>query len=157
MTSNELMSLLHAPFDPAELEWKPQVVQGNRALAVPFVDARCVMTRLDRCFGLGGWQTTYQPLPDGNVVCKLRVKVGDVWIEHEDVGGASEQPDCGDRLKAAFSDALKRVAVHVGIGRYIYRLPAVWCDYDPAKRRFLETPRLPDWAVPAKRTARKSA
>jgi hypothetical protein len=40
-----------------------------------------------------------------------------------DVGGPSEQPDEGDRVKAAFSDALKRAAVKFGIGRYLYRLP----------------------------------
>jgi hypothetical protein len=63
-----------------------------------------------------------------------------------DVGGPSEQPDGGDRLKAAFSDALKRAAVKFGIGRYLYRLPQQWADYDPAKRQFSAAPRLPDWA-----------
>jgi len=131
-TSADLLSKLHAPFEPEELEW-------------------------NRVFGLGGWQTSYQPLPDGNVVCTLRVRVGEEWVSHADVGGPSEQPDAGDRMKAAFSDSLKRAAVHVGVGRYLYKLTPQWVEYDPAKRRFLETPRLPDWAVPAKRTSKKSA
>jgi hypothetical protein len=36
-----------------------------------------------------------------------------------DVGGPSEQPDGGDWLKAAFSDALKRAAVKFGVGRHL--------------------------------------
>jgi hypothetical protein len=35
--------------------------------------------------------------------------------QRTDVGSRSEQPDGGDRLKAAFSDALKRAAVKFGI------------------------------------------
>src|SRR5207244_2735797 len=50
-------------------------------------------------------------------------------------------------LKSAVSDALKRCAVHFGIGRYLYYLPRVWAPYDPQKRRFLETPRLDPAAV----------
>jgi hypothetical protein len=150
-----LMTMLHAPFEPSEIEWKPQTVakDGNRALAVAYVDARVIMTRLDRCFGLGGWQTSYDVLPDGSVVCTLRIRVGQEWTSHQDVGSPSAQPGSGDRLKAAFSDSLKRAAVHLGIGRYLYRLPAVWCDYDPRKKRFARTPELPDWAIPAKRKA----
>jgi len=53
-------------------------------------------------------------------------------------------------LKAAFSDALKRTAVKFGIGRYLYRLPQQWADYDPVKKQFAGTPRLPDWATEPK-------
>jgi hypothetical protein len=68
-----------------------------------------------------------------------------------DVGGPSEQPDGGDRLKAAFSDALKRAAVKFGVGGYLYRLPSQWLDYDSQRRQFLKTPSLPAWALPAKK------
>jgi hypothetical protein len=69
------------------------------------------------------------------------------------VGGQSEQPDGGDRTKAAFSDALMRAAVKFGVGRYLYRLPSQWCDYDPQTRRFVKEPALPAWALPGKRPA----
>src|SRR5438094_5089004 len=65
-----------------------------------------------------------------------------------DVGGQSEQPDEGDRRKAAFSDALKRAAVKFGIGRYLYRLPAQWVDYDPVKKQLAQLPQLPAFALP---------
>ena len=80
-------------------------------------------------------------------MCRLRLRIGERWITKSDVGGPSEQPDGGDRLKAAFSDALKRAAVKFGIGRYLYRLPQQWADYDSQKRQFTTPPRLPDWAV----------
>src|SRR5262245_34672485 len=38
---------LAAPFDPLDVHWKPKAVSGNRALAVPYLDARAIMDRLD--------------------------------------------------------------------------------------------------------------
>ena len=69
-------------------------------------------------------------------------------MEKTDVGSPSEQPDDGDKLKAAFSDALKRAAIKLGIGRYLYRLPRQWVDYDPQARQFKNMPTLPAWALP---------
>jgi hypothetical protein len=146
-----LMLALAAPFDPSEVKFRPGHVSGNRALALPYVDARVVQDRLDDVLGLENWQDTYVPLPDGSVVCELRCRIGGEWIVKTDVGGPSEQPDGGDRLKAAFSDALKRAAVKFGIGRYLYRLPAVWADYDRAKKRFAKPPQLPREPPPAEK------
>ncbi|MBY0227996.1 MAG: hypothetical protein K2W96_01815 [Gemmataceae bacterium] len=148
-TGDEVARGLAAPFDPSEVKWKPQTVSGNRALAVAFVDARAIQDRLDDVLGVMGWQDSYECLPDGAVVCRLRVRVGDEWITKEDVGGQSEQPDEGDRRKAAFSDALKRAAVKFGVGRYLYRLKPQWVDYDPQKRQIVGTPRLPGAPAPA--------
>jgi hypothetical protein len=144
----DLAQALAAPFEPGEVKWKAQVVSGNRALAVAFVDARVIQDRLDDVLGVMGWQDSYECLPDGAVVCRLRIRLGDEWITKMDVGGQSEQPDEGDRRKAAFSDALKRAAVKFGIGRYLYRLDPQWVDYDPQKKRITGTPRLPAEALP---------
>src|SRR3954447_10002594 len=95
---------LAAPFDLKEVKFKPQVVQGNRALALAYVDARVIQDRLDEVLGVEGWQDEYECLPDGTVVCRLRLRLGDVWVTKMDVGGPSEQPDGGDRMRAAFSD-----------------------------------------------------
>src|SRR5437763_16004647 len=105
------------------------------------------MDPLGNVLGVANWQDRYQLLPDNSVMCRLRLRIGDRWITKSDVGGPSEQPDGGDRLKAAFSDALKRAAVKFGIGRYLYRLPQQGADHDPQKRQFSSPPRLPDWAV----------
>jgi hypothetical protein len=148
-STQALTDALGAPFDPAEVRFKPAVVSGNRAMALAYVDARVIQDRLDEVLGVDGWQDEYECLPDGSVVCRLRLRMGGEWITKMDVGGPSEQPDSGDRMKAAFSDALKRAAVKFGVGRYLYRLPAQWLDYDTQKRQFARTPTLPDWAKPA--------
>lgn len=139
---------LYEPFELNEIKCKPQTVKGNRALAVFYIDSRLVMDRLDDVLGVMGWRDHYDVQPDGSVVCTLSLKLGEEWISKTDVGSPSEQPDSGDRLKAAFSDALKRAAVKFGIGRYLYRLPLIWADYDPVKRHFIRVPELPPWAKP---------
>jgi hypothetical protein len=139
---------LTEPFDLSELKFKPQAVKGDRALAVAYVDARVVQDRLDDVLGCQNWQDSYEPAEGGSVVCRLALRVNGEWITKTDVGSPSEQPDQGDRLKAAYSDALKRAAVKFGVGRYIYRLPAVWTNYDPQKKQFTQLPAMPNWALP---------
>jgi hypothetical protein len=141
---------LAEPFAPEEVRFKPAVVSGNRALALAYVDARAIQDRLDDVLGVAGWQDDYECLTDGSVVCRLRLRLGEEWVTKVDVGGPSEQPDSGDRVKAAFSDALKRAAVKFGIGRYLYRLPSQWLDWDAQRRQFSKTPVLPSWAMPGK-------
>lgn len=138
------------PFEPGEVKWKPQSVKGNRAMAMCYIDARLVMDRLDEVVGGTNWQDAYEVLNDGSVVCRLAVRMhrGGEWVTKTDVGSTSEQPDGGDRLKAAFSDALKRAAVKFGIGRYLYRLKSEWVDYDPQKKQLLQKPELPVWGKP---------
>lgn len=136
------------PFEPEEIKWKPQLVKGTRAMAIAYVDARVVQDRLDEVLGVDGWQDECTPLDDGSVVCKLQLRIGGQWITKMDVGSPSEQPDGGDRLKAAFSDALKRAAVKFGVGRYLYRLDRVWVEYDPQRKQIVRPPQLPDDALP---------
>lgn len=143
-----LTERLAAPFALTEVKFKPQAVKGNKALALAYIDARVIQDRLDRVLGVDGWKDEYDLLPDGAVVCRLHLRLGEHWITKMDVGSESEQPDAGDRHKAAFSDALKRAAVKFGVGRYLYRLPLLWADYDPLKKQFVRPPMLPTWAMP---------
>jgi hypothetical protein len=153
----EVTEALAAPFATKDVKFKPAAVSGRRALALAYVDARAIQDRLDDVLGVTGWQDEYECLPDGSVVCRLRLRLGDEWITKMDVGGQSEQPDEGDRRKAAFSDALKRAAVKFGIGRYLYRLPQQWCDFDPQKKQFVQTPKLPVHAMPRSAKAVRAA
>lgn len=143
-----ITAALSDPFDPREIKFKPQMVKNNRALAIAYVDVRLVEDRLDEVLGVENWQDDYEILADGSVACRLRVFLGGQWVTKMDVGSPSEQPDQGDRLKAAFSDALKRAAVKFGIGRYLYRLPAQWVEYDAAKKQITNPPQLPAFALP---------
>jgi hypothetical protein len=97
---------------------------------------------LDEVLGVDGWQDDYC-LPDGSVVCRLRCRIGGEGLTKVDVGGPSEQPDGGDRLKAAFSDAIKGAALKFGVGRYLYRLPSPWVDYDHQRKQFKQIPWMP--------------
>lgn len=141
-----LRDKLAEPFEAGEVKWKAQAVKAGRAMAVAYVDARVVAERLDEVFGVDGWQDAYEVLPNHSVVCVLSVKVGDQWVAKSDVGSQSEQADEGDRMKAAFSDAFKRAAVKLGVGRYLYRLTKVWVNYDG--KQMTQTPKLPEWALP---------
>jgi hypothetical protein len=161
MNLNDIPAALRAPFAAEDVKFKPAAVSGNRALAVAYVDARTIMDRLDEVLGVDGWQDRYELLADGNVACRLKCKIGEQWITKVDVGGPSEQPDDGDKLKAAFSDALKRAAVKYGVGRYLYHVPHQWCDYDPKKRQFVQAPKVPGGSaagpLPARLTAEQLA
>ena len=91
------------------MKFKPAVVSGHRAMAMAYIDARVTFRgslarrRARRANG----KDEYECLPDGSVVCRLRLRLGDEWIRQMDVDQTGEQPDEGDRLKAAFSDALE--------------------------------------------------
>lgn len=141
----EIEKKLSRPFEADEVKFKPGAVskESNRALAMPYVDARAIMRRLDEAFGMSGWQDEYEFLEGGSVLCRLRCRFGEEWVTKMDVGSPSEQPDEGDQKKAAVSDALKRAAVKFGIGRYLYRVPPQWADYDKQKRQFTTKPVIP--------------
>lgn len=143
---------LLAAFSAADIHFKPQAISQDktRAMAVPYIDARAVMDRLDAVLGIDCWKDAYDFLPDGSVRCTLSIRLDSEseWVQREDVGSQSEQPDGGDRVKAAVSDALKRAAVKFGIGRYLYQAKPQWVSYDPQKRQFTSAPILP--AAPAR-------
>jgi hypothetical protein len=151
--ARQIAAALAQPFEASEVKFKPQSVKGNRALAMAYVSARTIMDRLDEVLGAGNWQDSYDLLPDGSVMCRLAVRIQGEWIVKADVGSPSDQPDGGDRLKAAFSDALKRAAVKFGIARYLGRLPAQWVDYDPAKKQIVRPPQLPSSRLATSRPA----
>lgn len=125
------------PFADDEVKIKPAKVSGGRALGLHYIDSRCVMDRLDEVVGVNGWRDEYTVLASGEVECRLSLRIAGEWITKADVGGQSEQPDEGDRMKAAYSDALKRAAVKFGVGRFLYRIPQQWYDYDPAKKQIV--------------------
>jgi hypothetical protein len=151
-TPSEIEAILRRPFRADQIGWKVQAVAktGASALVVAYIDARDVMDRLDEAVGIAGWRDNFIHTPEGAVRCRLELKMDGEWIGKEDVGGQSDQPDEGDRHKAAVSDALKRAAVKWGIGRYLYSLPVTWVAYDAQKKQMAQTPKLPDWALPPK-------
>jgi hypothetical protein len=116
---------LSAPFPVDAIHWRAQSLtkEGDKALALAYIDARDVMDRLDAVCGPAGWQDSYTETPKGRLICTLSIFSPDgVWISKSD--GAGDTDVEGD--KGAISDALKRAAVKWGIGRYLYGLKDVW-------------------------------
>ncbi len=136
----DVAAALAAPFADGEVSFKPQAVSGNRALAVAFIDARTVMRRLDSAAGPGSWEFDWEPIasPDNRVAVKGRLTV--LGLTRCDAGEASREEE---PLKSAVSDALKRCAVHFGVGRSLYDTPPQWYGWDQGQKRWTEQPRLP--------------
>lgn len=133
----ETYQQLAGPFGEDEIEFLPRAVKGDKALAIPYLDARAVMNRLDRVVGAGNWSFAWDPITtDGKMV---RGKLTVLGVTYEDAGEAATEDEL---LKSAVSDALKRCAVHVGIGRYLYALAPVWAPYDSQRKRWTEYPKL---------------
>ena len=169
---------LKEPFDPADLEWRVgrvrQQKNGNFVDLLCYITARAVMDRFDEVCGPAFWRAEYAPSIVGEgVECTIFVKNGTEWVGKSD---ASDQSQI-EQLKGAYSGALKRAAVHWGIGRYLYKLPNEkhrviegWGGPDDinvfhqrAHIGHVKRPGLPDWALPTsskpkskpKRTRRK--
>lgn len=143
---------LAAPFDESELEWRPGYVFEDRddplkgnALALPYIQNRAVMERLDQVIGQENWKNEKpEPGPQGGVIMGLSIRVDGEWITKWDGADSTDI----EAVKGGLSDAMKRSAVHWGIGRYLYNLPMI---NHPVKRsdakaknwKFVGTPKLP--------------
>jgi hypothetical protein len=115
---------LRRPFAANAVRWKTQsTLSNNRGLMVPYMDARLVIERLNALVP-HLWSAQYEIYGDrmdsGHVLCHLTI--GD--ITRSDVGKGSG----ADATKAAHSDALKRAAVHFGIGVSLYATPKAYLN-----------------------------
>lgn len=140
-----IANALRAPFALNEIEWRPaqgglgRTRDGRTWLKIlAYLNARAVMDRLDEVFGVGGWSHELRPVQmskqgkSGVVITSgmiCRIIAGD--SVHEDVSDLTDIED----LKGGASGALKRAAVHLGIGRYLYDLGDTYADiYDRGSR-----------------------
>lgn len=173
-TLDDVQRKLAEPFHPDEVEWRVQQAgfpaSGNPyCMVIPYITSRAVQKRLDDVFGVFGWENAYKPSPDGKgYLCGITVTIGEKSVTKWD---GAEYTNI-EALKGALSDSMKRAAVQLGIGRYLYQLDAVFavCEevktrrdavnlhvHYPDKRnkqnaRYISwfTPDLPPWAVPQK-------
>lgn len=128
----EALPYLRRPPSPAAVQFKIQNAVEDAAQVAAYIDARLVFDRLDHVCG-ERWSATFEALPqalipppvDRNgelreprplyVRCRLTL----YGVAREDVGE-------GQDPKAAFSDAVKRAAVHFGVGRVLYAMRLPW-------------------------------
>lgn len=131
--AQKLYELLCEPFPSEYIEWRVGSTNQDKSkgLALAYIDARAVMDRLDAVCGPDGWQCNYAFGQGTSTVCNLGVRMpaGD-WIWKADGAGATDV----EGEKGALSDALKRAAVRFGVGRYLYEMPNVWVELEPAGR-----------------------
>ena len=113
---------LKRPFK--NVKWRKGYKNGKDLV---YIDARDVMDRLDTVFGIDGWQTKYEYL-GGRMICNLSLRFDLEWITKSD--GAGDSNIEGE--KGGISDSLKRAAVLLGIGRYLYNPNAFNANREPA-------------------------
>ncbi|MGC9335401.1 MAG: Rad52/Rad22 family DNA repair protein [Anaerolineae bacterium] len=128
----EMIQALGEPFAADAVQWKPQVTNKDRtrALAVPYVDVRTYVDRLNEILG-ADWSDDYEVIEGGAVVlCRLTVG----GVTRSDIGEAD--PEDQNTATSALAQAFKRACVKFGLGAYLYRLPRRWEEYDSQARRF---------------------
>jgi hypothetical protein len=129
--SDEWLKDLRRPFPPEAIKFKGQSASKNRqkALAVPYIDARLVIARLNHVAG-PHWTPTYEATQTG-MWCHLEVG----GVTRADFG-TNDSPQAGTKGKGMVSDALKRAAVLFGVGESVYASPSAWLaavdDYEKA-------------------------
>ncbi len=135
------------PFPPNDIEWKPGAVTRDKkkGLAMAYITARAVQERLDEVFGPGRWKNEFRAGPEGGVICRIYFKNDDgEWVWREDGADNTEV----EAVKGGLSNAMKRAGAALGIGRYLYDMPAQWVPLND-KGRFAEVPRIPAQFTPA--------
>jgi len=140
-----ILEQLKEPFKPSEIHWRvgSTTKDKKKGLALAYLDARNVMKRLDDIFDVTGWSDSYIETQSGRVFCTITVKVGDTWVSKSDAAGDTAV----EGQKGAVSDAFKRAAVKLGVGRYLYYLPQEWVAINQY-RQIITPPNLPAWALP---------
>lgn len=141
--SDDIYTKLAAEFPRDQVSWRAQNVtqQGDKAMALAYIDARDVMDRLDSVLGPDGWQDRYEVHGD-KTICYLSIRaplptpaegmtldlslIHREWLTKADGAGDTQV----EEEKGAISGAFKRAAVKFGIGRYLYAMPTIWVPCD---------------------------
>jgi hypothetical protein len=135
------ISKLTAPLLPADIEWRVQTLieakdgKPAKMIVVPYINNRSVMERFDEQFGWANWTNEIKEV-DGGFLCTITVKLptGEVVSKTDGASRTMLEPVTG-----GISDAMKRAAVHFGLGRTLYNFPKVFIE---AGGKY-----IPDWAT----------
>jgi hypothetical protein len=128
----EALPHLRRPPTAGAVRFKIQNSADEAAQVAAYIDARLVFDRLDRVCGQK-WSARFDKLPEELIPPRVdrngelrepppvyvRCRLTLYGVTREDVGE-------GQDPKAAFSDAIKRAAVHFGVGRALYAMRLPW-------------------------------
>lgn len=115
--SKEIAAALSAPFEEKDLKHRP----GRAGLVFTYADARAVAQRLDDVLGIAGWQFEVKVADPARCVVhgSLALVIDGTTTIRQDYGYPNGPQD-DEPLKSAVSDALRRCAAQVGVGRSLY-------------------------------------
>jgi hypothetical protein len=115
--TKQIAAALAAPFTGTDLKQRP----GRGGMTFTYADARAVAQRLDDVLGLAGWQFEVKVAdPAAKVVHGTLIAVIDgVTTVRQDFGYPNSAQD-DEPYKSAASDALRRCAAQIGVGRSLY-------------------------------------
>ena len=88
------------------------------------------LDRLDETIGAENWTNDFTQSPNGGVLCTLGVRVDDSCVYKKNEADNTEV----ERVKGGLSNAMKRAGVQWGIGRYLYKLPTTFADFNTSGR-----------------------
>lgn len=132
---SELLQQLERPFEPSTITWKPGSIRkdGTAALALAYGDLRVYMERLDEVCDMG-WSVAYTPWAE-RIICHLTID-GVTRSSTGEPTSESERGEIGGTVAEA--QAFKRACAMFGLGRYLYKLPSLWVEWDADKRTFTQ-------------------
>jgi hypothetical protein len=115
--TKEIAAALAAPFTGADLKSRP----GRGGMTFTYADARAVAQRLDDVLGLAGWQFEVKVADAASKVVHgtLVAVIDGVTTVRQDFGYPNSAQD-DEPYKSAASDALRRCAAQIGVGRSLY-------------------------------------
>ena len=146
---HNVFEILAEPFAPSEITWQVDRVSRDRrrALVRASINAGIVMERLDAVVGTAAWSDSYDitPAEQAGAATRVQCSLTILGVTKQDVieGDIAQQS-----TRELVQQALRQTATKFGIGRYLEKLEAVWVDYDDERGDALETPTLPEWAMP---------
>lgn len=120
-TNEDVKKLLKSPTPKDRVKFRigRKYANNQRAHMLAYVDARYVQDQLDDVIGAENWSNSFEVI-DNTLYCSITVVFPD--------GKVVSKTDCGtesnvEKQKGEASDAFKRSAVMLGIGRDLYDLP----------------------------------
>ena len=146
---HNVFEILAEPFAPAEINWLVDRVSRDRrrALVRASINAGIVMERLDAVVGTAAWSDSYDitPAEQAGTATRVQCSLTILGVTKQDV----IEGDIGQQsTRELVQQALRQTATKFGIGRYLEKLEGVWVDFDDERGEALETPTLPEWAMP---------
>lgn len=150
-TDNETKQKLQAPFEPEDIEWRIQQsgLKNSKpwAMVIPYITNRAIQKRLDDVFGIFGWENVFEQTTPTITNKKTNKKIVQktvygwrcgitIHLEGKSVTkwDGAEETDI-EPLKGGISNSMKRSAVQLGIGRYLYQLEPVFAICVPVNSR----------------------